>query len=670
MTPAYHRDSSFSQVARLHWLALIIALALVGGVIGYNLLLLRHRMLDQEQSRLMTQAKVIGNNLEHQLEVTSRALRGVVDDARILTDPRNRVLANQRLTILADAIPGIRTLVITDAAGVVIACNRPKLIGRSVALRQYFNEPRCHPNAATLYISPPFRSYLHNYLFDITKLLPGKGGRLGGVVSAGIDPDYFAEILQSALYAPDMVSAIVHADGARFMIMPFQGGQIGTNMAVSGSLFSRHQASGKAEDVYTDSYCNIAGEHRMVVLSSVQPPALKMDRPLVVIISRRPAAILEGWRYQLIFQGLLFLLTGVGSSLGLLLVHRRQKALERAARRTEELVGLRYQLLDYASQHSVHELLQYALDEVCRITASPVGFCHFVDPDQQGLTLQAWSSRTLKEFCRADGIGMHYGIDQAGVWADCVRTKAPVIHNEYAALPDKKGLPPGHAPVVRELTVPVIRDERVVAVLGVGNKESDYGEKDMVEVDYLADVTWEIIDGRRSQEELRQANELLATQARIDFLTGVYNRRMFDSLLAAEMTRACRYNEPLSLIMLDLDHFKQVNDSLGHRAGDQVLQKLAELLSGRIRSHDVLSRWGGEEFLILTPQSDITQAITLAEGLRELVEQYDFGSGLRITISFGVTSHCCGESAEAFVARADTALYEAKRNGRNRVEQL
>jgi diguanylate cyclase (GGDEF)-like protein len=263
---------------------------------------------------------------------------------------------------------------------------------------------------------------------------------------------------------------------------------------------------------------------------------------------------------------------------------------------------------------------------------------------------------------------MHYGIEQSGVWATCIQTRAPAIHNGYANLTNKKGLPPGHAPVIRELVVPVIRDERIVAVLGVGNKESDYTVKDAEEVLYLADVTWEIIDSRRSQEELKQANELLANHARIDYLTGIYNRRMFDGLMTAEIARSDRYNSSLSLIMMDIDYFKQVNDTLGHTAGDHVLHKIAELISGRIRNYDIFSRWGGEEFVIMAPKNDAFKAAELAEILREEIEQFDFGNGLTITISFGVTQYCYGEEPEEFVARADAALYQAKRNGRNRVE--
>lgn len=669
MTPGSSVDRQLSHRTGQHWLALMVALALIGSIITYNLATMRHRTISQENQRLMTQARVIGQNIERQLEATSLALKGVITDLPGLQGPQNLAQANKRLSVLADAMPGIRTLFFTDAAGTILAANRPELIGRNIANRQYFNEPQKHPNPDRLYISPPFRSVLNGYVFNITKLIQGPEGRFNGVVTAGVDPDYFEVILQSTLYAPDMWNTINHGDGIRFMTMPHRPGQAGKNLAVPGSLFSRHKESGQPENIFTDT-AYASGEYRMVALLTLQPKALQMDKPLVVIISRNPDAILMNWKNEAIFQGLLFLMTCIGSSAALSLLHRRQALFEQKVHRAEAMVQIRYQLLEYATMHTVDELLQYALDEVCRISDSPVGFYHFVDPDQQALTLQAWSTRTLEEFCKAEGHGMHYGVDQAGVWAECVQTRAPAIHNDYAALPNKKGLPPGHAPVIRELVVPVIRDERIVAVLGVGNKTIDYTARDAEEVAYLADVTWEIIDGRRAQQELKHANELLANEARIDFLTGIYNRRMFDGLLVAEIARSCRYNSPLSLIMLDLDHFKLINDTLGHAAGDHVLQKVAELVSGRIRSHDIFSRWGGEEFVILTPKNDAAQAAVLAEILREMIEQYDFGNGLRLTCSFGVTRHTGNEPADAFIGRADAALYQAKHNGRNRVETV
>ncbi|MBN1905056.1 MAG: PAS domain S-box protein, partial [Deltaproteobacteria bacterium] len=177
--------------------------------------------------------------------------------------------------------------------------------------------------------------------------------------------------------------------------------------------------------------------------------------------------------------------------------------------RAESLLKIRVTLWEFARDHSVEELLQKVLDEVGAFTDSPIGFYHFVEKDQKTLSLQAWSTRTMKEFCKAKGKGMHYSIDQAGVWVDCVRERGPVIHNDYNSLPHRKGLPEGHAPVIREIVVPVIKEGNVVAIMGIGNKSSNYTEKDLETVNYLADVAWGIVIWKRMQETLRESNEEL-----------------------------------------------------------------------------------------------------------------------------------------------------------------
>ncbi|MHC1699145.1 MAG: PocR ligand-binding domain-containing protein [Geobacteraceae bacterium] len=194
-----------------------------------------------------------------------------------------------------------------------------------------------------------------------------------------------------------------------------------------------------------------------------------------------------------------------GEITGVVLVFRDQSD----ERRIQRLMETRLTLLEFATNHSLDELLTKALDKVGELVQSPIGFYHFVGADQETLTLQQWSTSTLQEFCHAEGRGLHYGLKQAGVWADCVRQKRPVIHNDYESLPEKKGLPAGHATVIRELVVPIMRDDQVVAILGVGNKPANYTNTDLETVAYLADVTWEIVEQNRTEEALRESEMFL-----------------------------------------------------------------------------------------------------------------------------------------------------------------
>lgn len=182
-------------------------------------------------------------------------------------------------------------------------------------------------------------------------------------------------------------------------------------------------------------------------------------------------------------------------------------------KRAEGINLARIRLLQFAARHTLDELLEETLNEAERISGSLIGFIHFLEEDQETLRLQNWSTRTKAQFCKADGKGSHYALSKAGVWTDCIRERRAVIHNDYASLPHRKGLPPGHAPVKRELVVPVFRGEKIVAILGVGNKPADYGEEDIRVISLLADLAWEIAERKKAEEGLAKARERLELAA-------------------------------------------------------------------------------------------------------------------------------------------------------------
>lgn len=165
--------------------------------------------------------------------------------------------------------------------------------------------------------------------------------------------------------------------------------------------------------------------------------------------------------------------------------------------------------------------------------------------------------------------------------------------------------------------------------------------------------------------ERKQREQELNRQALVDHLTGAGNRRALDHDLVRAMHQQDRGWAPVSLVLLDVDHFKRINDTLGHDHGDRILCALVARVQGCLRAEDALYRWGGEEFCILLPHTAAPGARILAERVRRLIGA-DPLEGLAITVSLGVATRLPGESAEALMARTDQALYAAKRTGRNR----
>lgn len=176
------------------------------------------------------------------------------------------------------------------------------------------------------------------------------------------------------------------------------------------------------------------------------------------------------------------------------------------------IMQARLRIIEYQFGHSLDELLTKVLDEAEQLTGSRIGLFHFLDKDQVTLTLQSWSSHTLSSACSALGKGHSYPLERAGVWCDSIRERRPVVHNNYESLPHRKGLPPGHATLLRELVVPIFRNNLIVAVLGVGNKNSDYTNQDIETIRQLANLAWDIVERKQSEIRLKQAYDELESK--------------------------------------------------------------------------------------------------------------------------------------------------------------
>lgn len=214
----------------------------------------------------------------------------------------------------------------------------------------------------------------------------------------------------------------------------------------------------------------------------------------------------------------------------------------------------------------------------------------------------------------------------------------------------------------RTITKPIVRLSNAVAAVGKGSLDVNVKITSKDEIGQLTGVFNKMV------KELNKLHEELRISAAVDALTGAYNRNKIEQLLEWEIERAARYKSTLSLILFDLDHFKTVNDTYGHLSGDYVLKTVIRIIQEHIRKTDSLGRWGGEEFMLLAPETGMEQVAELAEKIRQRVELFAYKHMGTITISCGLAEFKVGDTIDSLIKRADDALYKAKRNGRNRVE--
>lgn len=332
------QKSRHSNDLYVQWLILILTL-LVAAIIILSSSYQEHGNIEQkERDRLATQAKVIDENLTWQLNGTYQALAGIRRELPLWSGKIGLEQSNQRLKFLADSMPGVLTFLATDATGKIIFSNRDSIIGHDVSRREYFQIPFKNPNLDTLYISPPFKSLLGNFVINVGLIIPGPKGEFNGVITAALDPKYFTVLLGSVLYASDMLADLVHGDGKLFLRVPSGENLTGLDLTGPAKLFSRHMTSVQKDTVFIGSAVS-DDDVRIMAQRTIWPLNVHMDKPLVVGVSRDLSSLFAHWRRDAIGKAALFVALALTTTLALNMYQRRQQKFNiTSARFLEELL--------------------------------------------------------------------------------------------------------------------------------------------------------------------------------------------------------------------------------------------------------------------------------------------------------------------------------------------
>lgn len=582
-----------------------------------------------ERERLLGQSRVVTQLIDQEL----LAMRDVLGDlATDWTSHEGRIDINRWLNALSSGMPGVRTLAILNARGTIVASNRAELLGQNFAHREYFQTVRQRHAEGILSVAPPFNTILGSYVINVSRAFHDKNGGFLGVISASLDQAFFRHMMAAVLYAPDMRISVVHQNGEAFIITPGGGAFEGRNIAQGDSFFLRHIQSGNAADVFTGRTA-FTGVPRVVALCSTAPEGLPLDNKLVVIASRELTAVRAPvWAHARLYGTVFAILVFIASLTRLAWLRRLQEHEQERARAALALTN-NQRILETITDNIPGMVAYWTTDLRCAFA--------------NAATLE-WYGFTREQILGADmerTVGTeHYAQNVQHIQA--ALKGCPQRYQSTLTRPDGATL---HA---MEHYIPDFDGDRLRGFIVMST---------------------DITELKSTQMKLETRVQELNVQASTDALTGIDNRRSFQEQAELEFFKSKDADQELSFLMLDIDHFKAVNDTYGHDAGDEVLRALTACCKDILRATDIFGRLGGEEFGILLPRNGLAKAAQVAERLRVAAMERPVPAGekaVAFTVSIGVAQLSHEDaSLEELMKRADLALYAAKQAGRNRVAQ-
>ena len=749
------------------WLALFATLAFVGAIIGYALAKTHLAADTTERDRLQVQARVVDENVGQQLDGINRALVSVREE--FLGTPVYSVssLLSPRLKALSDAIPGVRSMVLLDPDGTVVATSVDAVLGRDFSDRDYFRTPKADRNPATLYVASPYKTSLGNFTIVFARAIVASNGSFAGIVIAALEPEYFEVLMRSVLYAPDMWVSLGHSDGKVFVTMPRDGARIEADWKPAAAAVPATPNDRPGSPILLGSIGG-SSEPRMTAMRNVTPAELHMDKALVIAVSRAVPEVFRAWRQQALEYSLFFAILCAAAAFGLHRGQWRRKAFARLAasaarerRQSAEQFELALQGADlglwdwdlrgdrFKHNEVTRQQLGYAPGEIGEFGGEWHGIIHAADRERMLGAVEAhFRGETPAYECEfrvrhrngqwvwllsrgkvveRDEFGI--AVRMAGTHMDLTRRKAAEAQIERSAEMLKRTgelahiggweldlatsrvdwteqvfriheLEPGNMPTL-ENTIDFYAPEaqpQIRAAVEAGAAHGTPWDLELPFVTAKGNPRWvraqgiaviedgkpvrllgafqDITEKKTTLLEMHRLNEQLTRLSTTDSLTEVGNRRMFDQTLKTEWARAARRGEPVGLLMIDIDHFKEYNDHYGHPSGDVCLRQVARMVGQAMRrGGELVARYGGEEFALLLPGADLDEARRAAERCAQIVgdakiEHRASATSAWLTISIGVASQvaAAGVDCSMLVEIADAALYRAKRCGRARIE--
>ena len=614
------RASNVARRRRFEWLTLAVISLLALACAWYIQVEARARALRQQSEQLQVQARVVGENVLLQVNGVDKALSGVRDDfLRNPPSPEALRSAQQRFRALAAALQGVRAILVLDAKGNVLAATRDELVGMKFSGRDYFVRVRNRPDRGVLYVSKPFETSEGEWVMPVSRAVLDDSGAFAGVIVAGLDSRYMAVVLRSVLYAPDMAATLAHGDGDLFIRVAAASPDLRRPARGDGLLVAGRPT--RPTDEPDIRYGSDPGDARLVVSRVIEESETSIRPPMVVEVTRAVDSILVDWRHDNAVLTAMLALSVALSAIGLGMLQRRRAEISALAYKTRSIQ-------------------EESTRRIRTITDSLPALVAYIDRDHRYRFVNA-RYRTL------------YALDPEMIVG---RRMADVIgETAYSAFGTKIDA--------------VLKGEgQHFQQHGVAGKEDVY-----FNIDFIPDID---PDGSVAGfyvmvmdiTALKLAEQKLAALALFDTLTGLANRHQFTERLTNLLAKPDDPSAPVTLMFLDVDRFKSINDSLGHAAGDEVLREFARRLADAVRPTDVVARLAGDEFVvILEGLRDKESVRVIAQKvLAAIAVQFNVeGRPLSVSTSIGIACAAAHETSPAeLLAAADGALYEAKARGR------